>query len=41
MTLFRIVAPRHIYCNYLKVMVRTVAKHAHLNQAINTQTVKN
>ena len=36
---FRMVAPQHIYNDQLKVVAKTVAKHAHLNRPINIEIV--
>ena len=35
------VAWRNIQCDYVKVAAKTVAKHTHLNQEINTEIVNN
>ena len=40
MVLFRKVAPQHTYCDWLKVVAKTVAKNAHQNQAIIIEIVK-
>ena len=41
MTLICVVAPQHTYRDWQTVVAKTVAKHAHIVQASNVETVSN